>query len=369
MSHVHVLIVGGGPAGAGAAATLARAGVDCFLIDKATFPREKLCGGLVTGRCLTLIKNVFGLEYDPEILGSSSDINLMLNGETLSRITDFTTMHFTMRHDFDHWLLNRAIELGAKTRLGVGITGIGENAVTLTDGTTITFDILIGCDGVNSSVAKYLFGQSFNPKTIGFGLEVEAPLTKNQSVEIDFNGAAWGYAWAFPKHNSVTIGVGGIHAKNPDLKQRLSDFLIAHDIDPSTVKVKGQYIPFGDYRRAPGRGHIIVCGDAAGLVDPITGEGIGYAIQSGACAARAVMKQGHPHQTAVIYQNEIALIHNDLKRANFWRYLIFPKMMKPIFKRFFGGTGTLSRGFLDVMDGTRDYSELGSLLWQRVFNR
>ena len=369
MPHTNVLIIGAGPAGTGAAVTLARAGVDCLLIDKTTFPREKLCGGLITGRCLTLIKNVFDLEYDAGILGSSRDINLTLNGETLSRITDHTTLHFTMRRDFDHWLLNRAIARGAKTQLGVAITEISENAVTLADGTIITFDILIGCDGVNSTVAKYLFGQSFNPKTIGFGLEVEAPLPNNQPVEIDFGGADWGYAWAFPKHKSVTIGVGGIHAKNSDMKQRLNDFLAGQGIDPTTCKVKGQYIPFGDYRRAPGRGHIIVCGDAAGLVDPITGEGIGYAIQSGAAAARAILKQGQTHQTAVIYQNEIALIHNDLKRAKFWRYLIFPKMMKPIFKRFFGGTGTLSRGFLDVMDGTRDYADLMGLLWQRIFKR
>jgi geranylgeranyl reductase family protein len=369
MPHAHVLIIGAGPAGAGAAATLARAGVECMVVDKAAFPREKLCGGLITGRCLSLINDVFDLQYDPEIMGSSNEINLMLNGETLSRVTDHTRMHFTMRHDFDHWLLNRAIEFGAKTQLGAAIHEVAENVVTLADDTTITFDILIGCDGVNSVVARYLFGQSFNPKTIGFGLEIEAPLRQNKSVDIDFGGAAWGYGWAFPKHKSVTIGVGGIHAKNPDMKQHLNDFLDQQGIDPSNCKIKGQYIPFGDYRRAPGRGHIILCGDAAGLVDPITGEGIGYAIQSGACAAHAVMKQTVPHQTALIYQNEIALIHNDLKRAKFWRCLIFPKPIKPIFKRLFGGTGTLSRGFLDVMDGTRDYSDLGELLWRRIFNK
>ncbi len=369
MPHTTVLIIGAGPAGTAAAATLAGNSVDCLLVDKADFPREKLCGGLITGRCLKLIKNVFDLDYDPEILGSSRDINLTLNGETLSRIVDHTTLHFTMRHDFDHWLLNRAIALGAKTQLGVAIKEIDENAVTLNDGTIITFDILIGCDGVNSIVAKYLYGQSFNPKTIGFGLEVEAPLPKIQPVEIDFGGADWGYAWAFPKHKSVTIGVGGIHAKNPDMKQRLNDFLTGQGIDPATCKVKGQYIPFGDYRRAPGRGHIVVCGDAAGMVDPITGEGIGYAIQSGAAAARSVMKQGQFHQAAVIYQNEVALIHNDLKRAKFWRYLIFPKMMKPVFKRFFGGTGTLSRGFMDVMDGTRDYGDLAGLFWKRILRK
>lgn len=243
------------------------------------------------------------------------------------------------------------------------MTTITKTTVTLADGTTITFDILIGCDGVKSVVARYLFGRSFTPKTIDFGLEVEAPLRENQSVEIDFGVADWGYTWAFPKAKSMTIGVGGFHAKNSDLKERFHEYLSAQNIDPSNCRIKGQYIPFGDYRRAAGRGHIIVCGDAAGLVDPISGEGIGYAIQSGACAARAVMKQSKSHQTAVIYQNEIVPIHNDLKRAKFWCYLIFPNAMKPIFKRFFGGTATLSRGFMDVMDGTRSYTDLWGLLW------
>ena len=142
MKHTHVLIVGAGPSGTGAAATLARAGVDCLLIDKATFPREKLCGGLVTGRCLSLINDVFDLPYDATILRSSKDIRLMMNGMVLSHVTDHTTLHFTMRCEFDHWLLSRAIALGAKTQLGVAIIDITDNAGTLADGTTITVTVL-----------------------------------------------------------------------------------------------------------------------------------------------------------------------------------------------------------------------------------
>jgi len=369
MAHTPVLIIGAGPAGSSAAATLAKAGVGCLIIDKATFPRDKLCGGLVTGRCMGLIRDVFDLEFDDTILSESSDIKLMMNGHTLSRISDHTQLNFTMRFDFDHWLLRRAVALGADLRTGVAVTEITDDHVTLSEGERITFDILIGCDGVNSRVAQHLFGDSFDPKTIGFGLEVEAPKRADHSVEIDFGVAQWGYGWVFPKRNSTTVGVGGIHRKNTDLKQRLNAYLKKQGVDPSDCKIKGQYIPFGDYRKIAGRDNIVLCGDAGGMVDPITGEGIGYAIQSGAAAARAVIQQTEPHQTAKIYQREISGIHDDLKSANRWRWLIFPKPLKPIFKRLFGGTGTLSRGYLDVMDGTKTYGDLRGLLVKRLFKR
>ena len=348
MIHTPVLIVGAGPAGAAAAATLARADVECLIVDKATFPRDKLCGGLVTERCMKLVRTVFNLDFDPAILNSSSDIKLMMNDTVMTHVVDQTVLNFTMRRDFDHWLLQKAIDLGANIRLGVGVAKIEKTQVVLSDETVIQFDTLIGCDGVNSGVARHLFGQS---------------------VEIDFGAANWGYGWAFPKKKSITIGVGGVHAKNPNMKVRLKEYLAAHGVDPKDCKIKGQYIPFGDYRRMPGRDNIVLCGDAAGMVDPITGEGIGYAIQSGASAARAVMKSSTCDDTFKIYRREIAEIHDDLKRANLWRHVIFPRAIRPLFTKFFGETGTLSRGYLDVMAGRLNYSDLPKLLLKRIFMR
>lgn len=371
MTQTSVLIIGAGPAGSAAAATLAQAGIDCLVLDKSDFPRDKLCGGLVTGRCMTQLDKVFGLSFDPSILTQSRDINLMLAGKTLSRVVDYTTLYFTMRHDFDNWLLTRALDLGAQAQTGVRVKQIAQNSVTLGDDTHITFDILIGCDGVNSMVARHLFGRSFDPKTIGFGLEIQAPNdAQTSSVEIDFGVVNWGYGWVFPKRNCLTIGVGGIHAKNPDLKDQMHSYLSAQGIDPKTAKIKGQYIPFGDYRKLAGRQNILLCGDAAGFVDPITGEGIGYAIQSGENAAQSAIKAlrlGDANRALDFYQIATAPIRSDLKHAKLWRYVIFAKPMRPVFKRYFGATGTLSRGFLDIMAGKRNYRDLLALLKQRIF--
>lgn len=110
-----------------------------------------------------------------------------------------------MRCDFDNYLLELSRDAGINLRLGVCLENIDRkhDRITLSDGTIIHYMCLIGADGVNSQVAKQLFGSSFDRRTIDFGLEVEVPrdrLAHQQDiVEIDFGAAKWGYGWVFPK--------------------------------------------------------------------------------------------------------------------------------------------------------------------------
>ncbi|VAV89639.1 Geranylgeranyl/isoprenyl reductase [hydrothermal vent metagenome] len=158
-------------------------------------------------------------------------------------------------------------------------------------GQTLEFTALIGTDGVNSMVAKALYGRAFNPGKIGFALEIEAqstsPVDESSALRIDFDAAAWGYGWQFPKRAGHTIGICGLQACNPDMKAHLTAYPERLG-QGENARVKGHFLPFGDFRRKPGRGNILLVGDAAGLVDPITGEGIAYALQSGRMAALAV---------------------------------------------------------------------------------
>jgi len=132
--------------------------------------------------------------------------------------------------------------------LGDGVQTIDpiRSIVTLATGEVIRYRVLIGSDGVKSIVARTIFGSSFNPKTIGFGLEVEVPrealLNQSNTVEIDFGVAIWGYGWVFPKKDTFTIGVGGIHRFNPDLRERLTAYLELKGLRAENFKVKGQYI-------------------------------------------------------------------------------------------------------------------------------
>lgn len=372
-----VVVIGGGPAGSAAAYTLATGRVKTCLIDKSAFPREKLCGGLVTLRSKKIFEATFDRYWDEELFLACNEVAFYSNGKFLATSpSGYSTLYFTMRIDFDAYLLSLAEKAGAVLKLDTRVSTINlsNNIIVLETGEQIQYRYLVGADGVNSRVAKEMFGSSFNEDTIGFGLEVEVPRDKlplqSNVAEIDFAAARWGYGWVFPKKASFTIGVGGIHKLNPDLKQSLSKYLLTKGLDVSNFRVKGQYIPFGDFRKQPGNGNVLLCGDAAGVVDPITGEGIAYAIQSGCAAGKAIIKSTalEEGETAIsIYFNEFKDIGRSIKQARRWRYLIFPELLQKPFAWAFSDAGTLQKGYLDILAGKSEYNDLYRLFLVQVW--
>ena len=366
-----LVVAGGGPAGASAAYAAARAGLRVALVDKAAFPREKLCGGGLTDRCRGLFEAVYGQAWPAEIVGASANFTFAMAGAPLSRMEGYSRLGMTLRRAFDAHMVGLAVAAGAIPCLGDGADAIDLAArlVTLKSGRRLGYSHLIGADGVNSVVARTLFGRAFDPARIGFGLEVEVPRGDlpawDDAIEIDFGAAVWGYGWVFPKAASLTIGVGGVHSLNADMRQRLAAYLAQKGLDPARYRVKGQFLPFGDPRPAPGRGRVLLAGDAAGFVDPITGEGIGYAIESGAAAGRAVAEAvaaGAPDSAFSRYRRAVRPIFRAIGQARGWRLLIFPDRMKPLFARAFRRAGALRRGYLDIMAGSREYDDLWGLM-------
>lgn len=370
-----VIVLGAGPAGSAAAYTLATAGRRVCLIDKAEFPREKLCGGLITLRSKRVFEATFERRWADDLFCSSEKISFYSDGKFLAPQNGHSRLFFTMRFDFDNYLLNLAKQAGASLRLGEALAEIDldHQIVRTQSGEEISFDFLIGADGVNSLVAKKVFGKSFDPDTIGFGLEVEVPRDRlpqqSERVEIDFGAARWGYGWVFPKLKTFTIGVGGIHRLNPDLRSRLDRFLQHKGLDAAEFKVKGQYIPFGDFRKIPGAGNVLLSGDAAGTVDPITGEGIAYAMQSGAAAGRAItraLSNTVGDSALTLYCRDYEEIASSLRQAIFWRRFIFPTILQRPFAWAFSDASTLQQGYLDILAGEREYSALYGLFVRQV---
>lgn len=368
------VVVGAGPAGSSAAYQLASRGLSVALIDRSSFPRDKLCGGLVTQRCQKMFAKTFDRLLEEDLYLTSSHIAFYLRSKFLREHKGYSDMHFVMRRQFDQHLLSLAQSKGVATFLNTVITDIAlaHNSITLIDGIQLRFKYLVGADGVNSQVSKAALGVSMNLETVGFALEVEIPREElpeqNSRIEIDFGVVRWGYGWCFPKRSTITIGVGGVLAKNAHIKSCMQDYLRLKGLNPETIKFKGHHIPFGDYKKNPGRMNVLLVGDAAGVVDPITGEGIAYAIETGALAASAIAtacKQNTP-DAMCFYQVEYNGVVSELRAANFWRRLIFPDFVFKNFSNAFAHATTLQRGFLDIMAGEHGYAEVPRLFFVQL---
>jgi len=371
MEQFDVIVIGAGPAGGAAAFWAARAGLIVALIDRKSFPRDKLCGGLVTGRARRHYAEIFGHEmpFDPE--DCKTTVDFRYSGKSVGLIEDAPPLCATMRWDMDAMICGHALGAGARDFTGQDVATIDMDTTTLTlkDGRSLRYGVLIGADGVNSQVARHLFGQSFERARIGFGLEIEATdphLGPDAPIRIDLAAAHWGYGWTFPKRRSTTIGVGGLLSKNPGMKRAMADYCDLLGINAPEARIKGQFLPFGDFRKMPGRGTVLLAGDAAGLVDPITGEGIGHALHSGQLAAQATIDalSAHRPETALRrYRRALRPLHRSLRMARLIRPVIFAPALEPSFARAFARSTTLRRQFLDLMAGDTDYRDI---LWRVV---
>ena len=209
-----------------------------------------------------------------------------------------------------------------------------------------------------------MFGRGFDNSTLAYGLETEIPIGGNvpQIVdpEIYFGLVKWGYGWVFPKRETLTVGIAGLHGKNPDLREKFSDFVKMRFGDMPHPEPKGHYIPFGSYRRNPGRDNVLLCGDAAGLADPITGEGIAFAMQSGYYAALSVMENLHKRRSRGalgLYMERYREFTRALGHARMLRNLIFPETSERLFVSVFPKTRSVTRKHMDLMADDIGYGQ------------
>lgn len=368
-SHFEAIIVGGGPAGSAAAVTLASHGVTTCVLDRASFPREKLCGGLLTLRSKKIFERVFETQWDQIIDAEFNGISVFYNGATLAQVRDYSALFATQRYRFDNFLLRLAESKGAVLQTGLSAKRIDgrANSVTLSDGSAITFDYLIGADGANSLVARCLFGKSFDPSKIGFGLELivsREDLPSFPAVpEVHLGAARWGYGWVFPKGDHAVLGVGGLHKSNPGLTQRFNEFLSGRCGCIPKGRIKGQFLPYGDFRPIPGNSNIMLVGDAAGLVDSMSGEGIAFAMQSGNAAALSIIGSNCGSLDAFdLYRARYEDIIRIIKLSNRYRPLVFLPVLERLFARTLMGADTIQRSYLDIFADELAYDRMPALI-------
>ncbi|MDA7423268.1 geranylgeranyl reductase family protein [Thalassococcus lentus] len=364
-----LIVIGAGPAGASAALAASRDGLRVALVDKRQFPRDKLCGGALTGRAVSTFQRLYQKQL-PEIpINTCTSMFFHGFGHDLGRDENAPPLFLGMRRALDHFLLQAAAESGARTFLGESGSLDPETNILSLANTNLMAPLVIGADGVNSATAHTLFGQAFDRQKIGFALEVEIEGNDpDRELRIDFGAADWGYGWQFPKTNGTTIGLGGLLSQNADMKAHLARYLAFLNVH-EPIKPKGQFLPFGDFRTVPGKGRVLLAGDAAGLVDPITGEGIGHAMESGALAANAVrdaLQRKEPDKALDFYRQSLAPMHQSLRHARLLRNLIFRPAFRGIFIKNFQRSKRLRSEYLRLMAGETEYADLMKLTARRL---
>jgi geranylgeranyl reductase family protein len=281
-------VVGAGPAGAVTAQRLASAGVATLLVDKATFPRDKPCGGGVTGRAARLLP--FSIEPVVEDVVERIECRLHY-GPRFERAARAPLAYMTQRRRLDHFLLQKAAEAGADVRDGVKVTDVREGGLTV-DGEEIAARIVIGADGCNGTAARALdLGGDI---VHGVALEANFPHQARfaHAMVLELAVVRGGYGWVFPKGDHINVGVGGDVSEAPRLREHLRRLCELHGIDfDAATETRGYRLPMRRQGSRLARGTTAVVGDAAGLVDPFSGDGMYEAFLSAQLVADAALDQ------------------------------------------------------------------------------
>jgi geranylgeranyl reductase family protein len=283
------IVVGAGPAGSSVAQQLATAGATVLLLDRARFPRDKPCGGGVTERAARLLP----FSIDPVVEDVATRVDLRLSyGRTIERGDGVPLVYLTRRRRLDQFLAERAAQAGADFRDGVRVTRMEEGAVWA-GRDRFEAAAILGADGANGISAKAL-GLGGN-QHVGVALEGNLPYAKlgdgyRGKLALEFGVVPGGYGWVFPKGDHVNFGVGGWGGEGPRLREHLRRLCEAHNVSFGELEgTSGYRLPLRSPRSTLAHGRGLLVGDAGGLIDPVSGDGMCEGFLSARYASEAVL--------------------------------------------------------------------------------
>jgi geranylgeranyl reductase family protein len=288
-----LVVVGAGFAGACSAFAAARRGVNVLLLEKEALPRYKLCGGAVTRKTLELLAGE-GMRLPRKLFHRVRRVRVKIPGAERELHVPGNSILTTYRDLLDHALVREAERAGAEVLQRVRVKEVrrGQHCWRLDTSTgEVEARFLLGCDGVSSTVRRHLFGWRFPPEELGVAAEYEVPGLSLDAMEIHFGHASFSYAWAFPKRDGATIGVAELASRLQEgIFSRLERFAATLPYLHSTPEPRSHPIPMGGIKRKVALPEAALAGDAAGFVEPLSGEGTYYAALSGIVAAQLVSR-------------------------------------------------------------------------------
>ncbi|MDH3285273.1 MAG: NAD(P)/FAD-dependent oxidoreductase [Acidobacteriota bacterium] len=304
MDRCDVLIVGGGPAGSSCALGLRAADLEVVVLDRATFPRGKVCAGWITPQILE------ELRIDAADYAAGGRVIQQIRGFRLSRLggrevtVDHgeTVSYGIRRCEFDEHLLQRS---GARLRLGEPVREIRREDARFIVNDEISAPVLVGAGGHFCPVARHLGAQPGREDATVIAREIELAMTAEERracpvrpeiPELYFTPDLCGYGWVVVKNGWLNVGLGRQDPSSfPAHVEAFIGWLVERGRVPAGVSrgVKGHaYLLYDQAPRPLAGDGVLLVGDAAGLAYNPSGEGIRPAVESGLLAARAIAAAG-----------------------------------------------------------------------------
>jgi len=315
-----VAVIGAGPAGLAAASAAAAAGARTIVFERAEHPRYKTCGGGLIGASLAAV----GQEVHWPARDRIDTATFTLDGQR-----PFTRQHtepilaMVLREEFDDALRLRAVGLGAALRQRCTVRAIEAEAdgarVRLADGTTVSAQVVVGADGSSGVSARHV-GVEFSQVDLGLEVEVKATAGVQRQwrgrVLLDWGQLPGSYGWVFPKDDRLTVGVIAARGQGSGTKEYLRAFIDRLKLGScEVIRDSGHLTRCRTSGSDLRKGRVLVAGDAAGLLEPWTREGISFALRSGAlagaCAAKAATQEDGEQQDGWLAEY-VASVHRDL---------------------------------------------------------
>ena len=303
------IIVGAGPAGATAAYNLAKTGKSVLVIDKASFPRYKPCGGGVS----PAIAQWFDFDFAPVINNTVTQVKYTwkFDDPIEVELQGVTPMWMVRRDQFDNFLLKQALTIGAELKDNTTVTAIdlqGDNWQVKTTNGTFSASYLIAADGAKGSMADWLgFGKQQEVMAASLEIPIEVAENSRHMAYFDFGSLKNGFMWNFPKTDGYSFSgafVRNRKGKAQELKKQLTNYANKFGLDLSNGKYTEYSLNLWQENQPLHTNRALIAGEAAGIVDPLIGEGIRPAIFTGMKAAESVANALAGNQDALAQYTE-----------------------------------------------------------------